>query len=130
MGKAAQKYVDTKKVWGLIVACLLLSGVVGNAKTFFGLTVSREALMYITSPLSIILIAFAIALVFMRKSLTKSKLIDGSLSLAAITLFIVGWHFAAGPSDWSGNDGYTVTGAFLMMFSGIIAGYLIAKKRK
>lgn len=130
MAKEVQKHVSTNKVWGLIFGCLLLSGVVGNAETLFGLTVPQEALMYITSPLSIVLIGFAVALLFLRKSLTISKLVDGTLSLAAITLLIVGWRLAAGPADLSGNDGYTVTGGFLMMFSGVITGYLIAKKRK
>jgi len=130
VGKEAQKYIGTNKVWGLIVGCILLSGAVGNAKTVFGITVSQEALMYITSPLSIILIAFAVTLLFMRKSLTILSLIDGILSLVAITLLIVGWRFAAGPSDWSGNDGYTVTGGFLMMASGVIMGSLITKRLK
>lgn len=135
---AKNNKIVTEKGWGLkavILALILVlipiskSGSSDFTQSILGFHPSPDyslAFFYIISSLGFLLI---ISLLFGYRSMTWQNL--GRLlgiNIAAF-LFVFGWKLTSigyGGTWGQQNDGYSVTGGFMMFFSGLYFGYLVA----
>ncbi len=115
-----------------VLLSILAAYIVGNMNSFFGVYIPREMLDAINTGLALGFTGLAISLHLQRKNPALKQLVRTLAAFLAYALFIVGWRFVAGETTMAGgsNDGFTVTGGFMMLVSGIGAGYLFGTRGK
>ena len=122
-----------KHYLGMLVSAGVLFSVfaffaVGNMNSFFGGYIPKDMLLGITSPLSVGFVVLAVALHRQRKNPEVHTLLRTLSWFLSYALFVIGWRFVALEFKLPGNiadDGYTITGGFMMLISGLSAGYLL-----
>ena len=119
-------------VSGGVLLSVVLALYVGNMKNLFGVYVSTRMVEDIATPLVIGLLVLAYKLHKQRINPEPAKIVRTLLWFLSFVLFVIGWRFVAidiFPPFFASN-GFTVTGGFMMLLSGLTAGYLIGTKGK
>jgi len=116
-----------------VLLCVMLALWVNSMKTFFGIYIPEEMVGDISGWLWVGLIVLAFKLHRQRKNPEPEKVIRSILGFVSFALFVIGLRFVAiefhiFPN--MANNGFTVTGGFMMLFSGLIAGYLLGTQEK
>jgi hypothetical protein len=123
---------STFPVPGVIVASLIVAALLHNRHTFLGVHLPGSIAFQLNNQLTGLFLVLAVVLFVERRRLNKERLISTLLGAAAIILFVVGLRYASlgvGPVQLMQDDGFTVTGGLLMLLSGLIAGWMIGKRK-
>jgi len=114
-----------------VLLCILASFAVSNMHTFFGIYIPKDMVVGITSPLSFGFLGLAVVLHYQRKRPVATRIVRTLVWFLAFVLFVCGWRFVAGEVSppFQANDGFTVTGGFMMLCAGLISGYLFATNK-
>ena len=115
----------------LIAGSLLLSVLFSNKQAFFGVHLPGEVALRINNQLSGIFFILAAWLFFSRRKPMES-LLTGLLIAITVALLSVGTNYATlgvGPGQSIQDDGFNLTGGFLMLASGALATYLWLRRR-
>lgn len=129
-----QKHQFGMAVSAGVLLCIFAAVMVGNMKTLFGIYIPKEMAVGIAAPLSFGFAVLAYALHRQRKNPETTKVYRVLGYFLAYALFVIGSRLTAAEmlafsNEGSfPNNGYTVTGGFMMLFSGLLAGYLKGKK--
>ena len=132
MNKQQKHYLGMAISAGVLL-CVMLALWVNSMKTFFGIYIPEEMVGDISGWLWVGLIVLAFKLHRQRKNPEPEKVIRSILGFVSFALFVIGLRFVAiefhiFPN--MANNGFTVTGGFMMLFSGLIAGYLLGTQEK
>ena len=111
-----------------VLLALFLAILLNNSKTFFGVYIPTVMAEQINSYLAVGLVVLAIALHRQRKSPTDMRVLRTLSWFLVFALVVIGLRFVAlemiyVPS-WS-NNGFTVSGGIMLLFAGLIAGWLV-----
>lgn len=124
------KILSPKGVVLIGLACFLLANYLGQwGYTIFGYWPPSEIADRLHWLLGNLTFIFGITLIFARKQMTWHRLGRIGLAFLAVFAFLFGWLLTSAASQPMNvqNDGFNVTGGFLMFFSGIYVGYLARK---
>jgi hypothetical protein len=115
-----------RQVSALVIVCLIAALLVSNMKSFFGIYIPFQMVEQIRSWLSFGLFVLAIALHRQRRKPQPIRIVRTLLCFVSFALLVIGWRFVAGDPTWLAmqNDGFTVSGGFMMLFAGLIVGWL------
>jgi hypothetical protein len=128
---AKQQYTYQKKLGMAVSAgvllCIVMAIAVYNSKKLFGIYIPVGMAEQINHVLAVGLGWLAIALHRQRRAPTNAGIAKMVLWFVSFVLFVIGWRFVAGDTYILTpiSDGFTVTGGFMMLFAGLIAGWLL-----
>lgn len=113
-------------VVGFVLLLVLRLNINDGKGTIFGYKLAEDYGSGLISIVATLSMLGMISLFFNRKNMTMWALGRLALIYIAAFLFVFGWKLAATGSGTMNiqNDGYSVTGAFMMFFSGLYFGYL------
>ena len=131
--KSSNKQISYVRVAvvSMAVFLVLLMGNIDTANNkIFGYQVNGDYGMPLINHIVTLSGITLLVLFLNRKTITWQFLKKLSLTILAIFLFLFGWTLAS--TEWGQstmhNDGYSVTGAFMMFFSGLYFGYVLSQK--
>lgn len=114
-----------------VIVFLILGFWLSNHHELFGVYIPIEMADSINSNLSLLFIISAIWLHIQRKKPDAELVKSGLAVILSLALFVIGFRFVAGETGAYSmnisNDGFTVTGGFLMFLSGLILGSFAKK---